>query len=322
MSLTPHTYITIHQTIQQWYVLHGRHALPWRTTNDPYKIYISEMMLQQTQVATVLERYYFPFLKRFPTLKSLVDTPIDDVLKMWDGLGYYRRARYIHQSAQLTQGVLPSTIDDLIKLPGIGQSTAHAVGCFGFDLQVPILDANVKRILYRFFALKEANEKLLWQKAYQLFDKHHSFNYNQALMDIGSLVCTHKNPKCTQCPLQTACLGQHNPMCYPTKKPKAKKPIKDEILYIATHNQHFSLHQRHGAFLSGLWGFYQPSNLVINDPHFIGEVKQTYTHFTQIYKVYTVNTHNIHNLIPLKEIKHYTLSGIDKKILNLLKEQI
>ena len=135
-------YKKTHKQIQNWYALHGRRELPWRTTDDPYHIYLSEVMLQQTQVKTVLERYYFPFLKKFPTLKVLGDAHLDDVLKMWEGLGYYNRARNLHKTASLVTS-LPTDVEELIKLPGIGKNTAHALSVFAFKKAVPVMEALV-----------------------------------------------------------------------------------------------------------------------------------------------------------------------------------
>jgi len=164
-------YKKIHENIITWYQQYGRVTLPWRNTQNPYEIYLSEIMLQQTQVKTVLERFYFPFLKKSPTLQDVALAPVDDILKAWEGLGYYTRARNLHKTAQETKGILPNKAQELVKLSGIGPSTAHAVACFAFNEALPILDANVKRILYRFFVIKKRDEKLLWKKAYELFDK-------------------------------------------------------------------------------------------------------------------------------------------------------
>ena len=182
----------LHETLLKWYENHGRHALPWRRTRDPYRIWISEIMLQQTQVRTVLERFYFPFLERFPTLQSLAAAPLDDVLKQWEGLGYYTRAKNLHKAAQMCAPFLPETAEGLQSLPGVGKSTAHAVAAFAYGIPVPILDANVKRILFRYHARRSAGEKELWELAEKLFDPHHPFEFNQAMMDIGATLCLPK----------------------------------------------------------------------------------------------------------------------------------
>ena len=206
--------------------------MPWRNTTEAYHIYLSEIMLQQTQVKTVLQRFYFQFLEKFPTLQSLANAKLDEVLKAWEGLGYYARARNLHKTAQLVQTQFPKSVEELNALPGIGPSTANAIACFAFKVAVPILDANVKRILYRHYKVKIANDKQLWQFSYKLFknNEKYAYEYNQALMDIGSLVCTHKNPKCEICPLNIRCKGQENPQEYPIKKVKKSKEIRERYL--------------------------------------------------------------------------------------------
>src|SRR5471030_2980369 len=169
-----------HQHLHQWYNLHGRKQLPWRTTDDPYAIYISEIMLQQTQVKTVLERYYFPFLQRFPTLAALTAAPQDDVLNAWQGLGYYNRALNLHKAAKRCGEQLPGTAEALMSLPGIGRNTAHAIAAFGYRQPVTVMEANVRRVLSRIFALSCPDEKTLWDKAGALLDKGNPFDYNQA----------------------------------------------------------------------------------------------------------------------------------------------
>ena len=190
MSLYQH----IHQTIQTWYGPHGRKELPWRQTDDPYLVYISEVMLQQTQVKTVLERYYFPFLEQFPTLTHLAEAQEQAVLKAWEGLGYYSRARNLHKAARQSAPALPAHYEGLLALPGIGQNTAHAILAFAFRKPVPVMEANVRRILYRFFAQKQATPQQLWELAFTLLDTAHPFEYNQAMMDIGAMVCTARSP--------------------------------------------------------------------------------------------------------------------------------
>ncbi|SFV50682.1 A/G-specific adenine glycosylase [hydrothermal vent metagenome] len=310
-----------HQLIQKWYKDHGRVDLPWRTTNDPYHIYLSEVMLQQTQVKTVLERYYFPFLKKFPTLKKLGNAPLDDVLKMWEGLGYYNRAKNLHKTAGAVNE-LPSDIDALIKLPGIGKNTAHAVATFAFKKAVPIMEANVKRILCRLYKLKTPTDKTLWEIAYDLVDKENPFDYNQAMMDIGATLCTPKNPSCDTCPLHDICQGQEEPTLYPTKK-KRMVPTREENIMISVYNDKLSLTQRSGKFLHGLWGF--PSlEVPLCASEYIGDVSHAYTHFKLKCKVYVYDT-------PNKEEEHYfttaqiqklAISKVDNKIVKLYLDTI
>jgi len=320
----------IHQNIQRWYQTHGRHELPWRTTNDPYHIYLSEVMLQQTQVKTVLERYYFPFLKKFPTLKALGDAPLDDVLKMWEGLGYYNRAKNLHKTAQnLSQGqtrgsapTLPSNINDLVILPGIGKNTAHAVATFAFKQPVPIMEANVKRILCRLHKFITPTDKKLWESAYTLVDKENPFEYNQAMMDIGATLCTPKNPQCKLCPLSDICEGQETPTLYPTKK-KRVVPTRKQNIMVHTYNDKLSLLQRSGKFLHGLWGF-PTIEVPLCASEYIGEVTHAYTHFKLICKVYVydeLDQEQTH-YFSTQEIRKLTISKVDDKILNLFLDTI
>jgi A/G-specific adenine glycosylase len=305
-----------HKSIQSWYRKHGRLDLPWRTTDDPYHIYLAEVMLQQTQVKTVLERYYFPFLERFPTLGSLGNAPLDDILKMWEGLGYYNRAKNLHKTATLVK-TLPNEINELMKLPGIGKNTAHAVAAFAFNQPVPVMEANVKRILCRLHRLKTPNDKQLWEIAYQAVNKENPFDYNQAMMDIGATICLPKNPKCRLCPLNKICKGQADPLRYPTKK-KRIVPTKEENILLYMYNDRLSLTQRKGKFLHGLWGF-KSIDVPLCAAEYIGEVTHAYTHFKLICKVYVYyETHpeQIH-YFPTDEIQKLAISKVDEKIVKL-----
>jgi len=318
-------YTKTHKNIQTWYKTHGRHELPWRTTDNPYHIYLSEVMLQQTQVKTVLERYYFPFLKKFPTLKALDNAPLDDVLKMWEGLGYYNRAKNLHKTAEiLSQGqargvapTLPSNIDELIKLPGIGKNTAHAVATFAYKKPVPIMEANVKRILCRLHKLKIPTDKELWDIAYDLVDKENPFDYNQAMMDIGATLCTPKNPSCEVCPLCDICQGQDDPTLYPTKK-KRIVPTREQNIMVSVYNDKLSLSQRSGKFLHGLWGF-STTEVPLCASEYIGEVTHAYTHFKLICKVYVyfeIDKEQV-DYFTTQEIHKLAISKVDDKILKL-----
>jgi len=309
-------YTQTHKHIQDWYKINGRHELPWRLTNDAYKVYISEVMLQQTQVKTVLERYYFPFLEKFPTLKKLGDASLDDVLKMWEGLGYYNRAKNLHTtSVQINK--LPQNIEELIKLPGIGKNTAHALAAFAFKQPVPIMEANVKRILCRVNQLKTPSEKVLWEIAYQLVDKVNPFDYNQAMMDIGATICSPKDPTCTLCPLSNICQGKDEPTLYPTKK-KRIVPTREQNIMLSVYNDKLSLTQRKGKFLHGLWGF-EKTEVPLCASEYIGEVSHVYTHFKLICKVYVYDELDKEqdNYFTPAEIHKLAISKVDEKIVKL-----
>ena len=324
------TYGASHKKIQNWYQEYGRLDLPWRTTNDPYHIYLSEVMLQQTQVKTVLERYYFPFLKKFPTLQSLSKAPLDDVLKMWEGLGYYNRAKNLHHTAQLLshgqpQGIaptLPSHIDELIKLPGIGKNTAHALATFAYKQPVPVMEANVKRILCRIHKMKTPNENKLWQIAYDLVDKKDPFNYNQAMMDIGATLCKPKNPLCAVCPWSDICKGKEDPTLYPSKKKKIV-PTREEHIMVYVYNEQLSLTQRSGRFLHGLWGF-EAIEVPLCASQYIGEITHAYTHFKLKCKVYVYDEldKEQEHYFSTQEIRKLAISKVDEKIVKLYLDTI
>lgn len=319
-------YSQIHRNIQSWYHSHGRTDLPWRNTANPYHIYLSEIMLQQTQVKTVLERFYFPFLEQFPTFTHVSQAHLDEILKAWEGLGYYSRARHLHLAAQQCDGILPDNAAELEKLPGIGKSTAHAIACFAFGADLPILDANVKRILYRFFAIESCSTTALWERAYALFDSDHSYLYNQTLMDIGALICRHTHPLCDQCPLAEQCQGQKHPKRYPTKKAKKPKPIRRRTIQIYTDRSTYGLTQNQTRLLQGLWSFLQTDSDLPPHPHatHLGEVIHHYTHFTLHAEVwlYPYQTTATIRWFTMEEIDELALSGADHKVLKLLHQHL
>jgi A/G-specific adenine glycosylase len=207
---------TIAARVVAWQRTHGRHALPWQATRDPYRVWLSEVMLQQTQVATVLG-YYERFLARFPDVSALAAAPLDDVLAAWSGLGYYSRARNLHRCAQVVVaehgGAFPRSAAALAALPGIGRSTAAAIAAFCFGERVAILDGNVKRVLTRVLGFdadlaQAAHERALWQRAAELLPARDIEAYTQGLMDLGAGVCTPRAPQCLLCPLAGACAAR------------------------------------------------------------------------------------------------------------------
>ena len=315
----------IHQNILHWYTLHGRRDLPWRNTTDPYHIWLSEVMLQQTQVKTVLERYYFPFLQKFPTIEALGNAPLDEVLKCWEGLGYYTRAKNLHKTAQLlaqkqaegTAPALPSAIEELIKLPGIGKNTAHAIAAFAFHQPVPVMEANVKRILCRIHAMEQADEKRLWKLAYAMVDTQNPFVYNQAMMDIGATLCTLKAPLCHTCPFESICQGKGNPEAYPQKK-RRSVPTKEQHIMLHLYNNKLALTKRQGKFLHGLWGF-PATEVPLCAAEEIGEVTHAYTHFKLKCKVYLYDALEAteSDYFTPQQIRQLAISKVDEKILQL-----
>ena len=192
----------------RWYGQHAR-DLPWRRTRDPYRVIVSEFMLQQTQVSRVSE-FYPRFLKRFPTIERLAQARPKAVMEAWDGLGYYARARNLHKLAKEVSGTgyrVPADPDELIKLPGVGRYTAGAVACFAYEKPVPAVDTNVKRVLKRVFLGEGRREKDVWALAQRLVPKNgkRAWRFNQAIMELGALVCTARSPKCPRCPVRKEC---------------------------------------------------------------------------------------------------------------------
>jgi A/G-specific adenine glycosylase len=276
-------------------------------------------MLQQTQVGTVLERFYCPFLERFPTLEDVAKAKEDAVLKAWEGLGYYTRARNLHATAKLTGGALPATAQELEALPGIGRSTAAAIACFAYGEAVPILDANVRRILYRFFRRRQADTKSLWRMAERLFEAMHPYEYNQAMMDIGSMICTPKSPKCTQCPLASHCRGRHDPERYPAPRPSKPKPIRKRTILIYTDGERYGLQKGSKRLLGGLYGFPQMETEVTGE--ILGRVIHHYSHFTLDAMVVLSDERLVEvELYTPSQIEALPLSGADRKAVGLLEQ--
>jgi A/G-specific adenine glycosylase len=244
-----------------WQKQHGRHALPWQNTRDPYLIWLSEIMLQQTQVAAVLG-YYARFLERFPTLHDLATAPVEDVMAQWSGLGYYTRARNLHRCAQrvLTQygGVFPTDPEALADLPGIGRSTAAAIAAFSSGVRAAILDGNVKRVFARVFGIEsypgeKRVEEQLWHRAVALLPETGIESYTQGLMDLGATLCTRSRPDCPRCPLQDRCVayatGRVNQL--PVRKPKKISPEKHATMLVIVDRGQVLLEQRPDT---GIWG--------------------------------------------------------------------
>ncbi|MCJ0765321.1 A/G-specific adenine glycosylase [Variovorax terrae] len=223
--------------VVRWQKSHGRHGLPWQNTRDPYRVWLSEIMLQQTQVSTVLG-YFSQFLARFPDVRSLAAASLDEVLALWSGLGYYSRARNLHRCArqvvELHGGEFPRTAELLQTLPGIGRSTAAAIASFCFGERVAILDGNVKRVLTRVLGFGDdlavaAHERRLWDEATRLLPQRALADamprYTQGLMDLGATVCLARNPSCLLCPVSGLCVAQREgvPENYPVKSRKLKR---------------------------------------------------------------------------------------------------
>ena len=248
-----------------WYRVHKR-DLPWRGAT-PYAVWVSEIMLQQTQVATVIP-FFLRFVARFPTVESLAETPIEEVLKYWAGLGYYARARNLHRAAQAVTerfgGQLPRTAPEIESLPGIGRYTSGAILSIAFDVPRPLVDANVIRVLSRLFGLRgdpksAANQAALWSLAEQLVPTEHSGDFNQGLMELGALVCSPADPKCEHCPLLSGCVAGNSadPSALPEFPPgRASVAETHSAALIRDGAGRFLIAQRplHGLW-GGLWEF-------------------------------------------------------------------
>ena len=244
-----------------WQRRHGRHDLPWQGTRDPYRLWVAEIMLQQTQVAAAIG-YFERFLKRFPDVATLAAAPADEVMRHWSGLGYYARGRNLHKAARIIvakyQGEFPRKFEDIIELPGIGRSTAAAVCALAFHEHRAILDGNVKRVLARYCGIegwagdKKVEEKL-WQQAETLLPQHDVAIYTQALMDMGATVCTRSKPKCVLCPVQSDCIALQTERTtkFPTPRPKKAVPERQATFLLLMHGNDILLEKRPG---SGIWG--------------------------------------------------------------------
>ncbi|MHC4552688.1 MAG: A/G-specific adenine glycosylase [Planctomycetota bacterium] len=249
----------------RWFHANAR-DLPWRRTDDPYAIWVSEIMLQQTQVATVID-YYNRFLKKFPTAEKLARAKQDTVLKLWEGLGYYSRGRNLHKAAKVIvdkySGQLPDTIDELQNIPGIGRYTAGAIASIAFGKSAPILDGNVIRILCRIFRIKgnpkdTAVKNQLWELAETLVSPTHPGDFNEAMMELGATVCTPANPDCFDCPLQKVCEAfKHDEQEKLPFRQKAK-PVPHYTIVVGIvykDNKILIDKRKQNALLGGLWEF-------------------------------------------------------------------
>lgn len=255
------------ERVLTWFEDHGRKHLPWQQEVTPYKVWVSEIMLQQTQVATVIP-YFERFMASFPTVQSLSEAPIDQVLAHWTGLGYYARARNLHKAAQQVchqyDGVFPTKVEELESLPGIGRSTAGAIISLALNRRATILDGNVKRVLARHRAVQgwpgvTKVHNALWNIADQFTPSNNCKAYNQAMMDLGATICTRSSPSCLLCPVAADCIARHesNWKSYPGKKPKTVKPIRQTTFAIMQNAQrevYLIRRPEHGIW-GGLWCF-------------------------------------------------------------------
>jgi A/G-specific adenine glycosylase len=263
LTLSSRARTQLRQSLRAWYQRQAR-DLPWRRTRDPYRILVSELMLQQTRVDTVIH-YYQRFLAEFPNIRRLADASLDQVLTLWSGLGYYRRARNLHAAAQLVRdrmhGRLPSSAEGLRRLPGVGRYTAAAVASIAFDEPAAVLDGNVKRVLARLAAFEEAidtdeSTRRLWRAADELLARRHPGDHNQAMMELGATICLPRQPKCDVCPIRRCCranaTGRQERL--PIRRPRAASVHLEVIAGAIEHRGCTLLVKRPDTgLLAGMW---------------------------------------------------------------------
>ena len=265
-SRASHNLTNFSQMLLDWdYESPGR-GLPWAFSNDPYRVWVSEIMLQQTQAQTVVS-YFNRFIEAFPDVTSLANASTDDVMALWAGLGYYTRARNLHSTAKIIrdqhQGEFPQTFEEVLALPGIGKSTAGAICALAFGLRTPILDGNAKRVYARFHCVKDPSESVrsrqLWQHANEHTPEHQTQRFTQLIMDLGALVCTPKSPSCSICPVGSSCCARINNLVdqLPLKKSSKSRKVKETTMLIITDDSmRVLLHRRPPKGIwGGLWSF-------------------------------------------------------------------
>ncbi len=308
--MQPHVF---QRAVLDWFDRHGRTNLPWQQEINPYRVWVSEIMLQQTQVSTVIP-YFERFITSFPDVETLASAPLDNVLHHWTGLGYYARARNLHKTAVLVstqlKGQFPSSIDGLCELPGIGRSTAGAISSIAFKIPATILDGNVKRVLARFSATEgwpgrsEVVQKL-WLVAETYTPEKRIADYTQAMMDLGATLCTRSSPNCEHCPLVSDCIAHRegNQTNYPGKKPKKKLPVRSAFFLLIQNPQGEILLQQNPP--AGLWGglWVMPQikshdqlaehcltmGLKITDHQILATQRHTFSHFHLDYQPIRIN---------------------------------
>ena len=342
----------------KWFLMNQR-KMPWRDTPLPYNVWVSEIMLQQTQVATVIP-YFERFIKKFPTIQSLAAAHIDDVLKLWAGLGYYSRARNLHKCAQIIcaqfDGEFPSTYDGLQELPGIGPYVAAAVASIAFHVPVPVVDGNVFRVFCRFWGIEDdirlpKVRQLLFERLTPFIERHNPNQFNQSIMELGALVCTPKTPKCDDCPLANECYAKGNSVTHvlPYKSKKAPVPHKTIGVGIIRKGDQFLIAQRKSdQMLGGLWEFpggkveenesiesavireiKEETGLDVALSHFLIKVNHAFSHFKITLHVYmcdyqsgtpTALSSMAVQWVTLNEMKDYAFPSANKRIISALEK--
>ena len=341
----------IQNKLLKWFDLNKRN-LPWRHGRNPYRVWVAEIMLQQTQVKTVIP-YFKKWMKKYPTLKSLRHAEYDKVLKMWEGLGYYSRCKNMHKASQLIESSFPNNYDDLRKLPGVGDYTAKTILSIAFDKPFVGIDTNLERIGYRILGLKSKTKRN--QKRVTTFlEKNQSIDrpgdYNEALMDLGSSLCTSNVTFCNKCPLKKDCKAHSssNPTLYPLPKISKKIPTYNIAVSVIEYQNKILISRRENSkLLSGLWEFpggkiernenayeavireiKEETNLTISNPIYLGNVKHKYSHFGVDISLFISKPRSIKKLlikqqykwINIQEIENYPLPKANHKMLDILKK--
>ncbi len=310
----------------EWFSQNKR-KLPWRKKRTPYRVWLSEAMLQQTQVATVIP-YFDKWLKTFPTVQDLAKAPLDDVLKQWEGLGYYRRARNLHKAAQIISsernGVFPTTYEDWLELPGIGPYTAAAISSIVSGEKVLVVDGNVKRVAARLFMIKgEVSEKIAKERLESFLPENKPGDFNEALMELGATICTPRNPKCLFCPVNEVCKAYQTGKVdkYPTAKAKKQVPHHHKYALVCIKDGDLWLRQRNeNEMLSGLWGFVLVDELP-KKAKTLEKVSHAYTHLklTVTPVIGSIPKNTAGQFVSLEKIDSLALSTLDYKVLERMK---
>lgn len=324
----------IRAALLAWFDCVGR-DLPWRRGpeggRDPYRVWVAEVLLQQTQVSRGL-LYYERFLEAFPTVQALADAPQEEVLKAWEGCGYYARARNLHRAAKLVaQAGFPNDYVGWLALPGIGPYTAAAIASLSAGERRAVSDGNVRRVLARLWAQPQPTEKWVQEQADNLLDPARPAAWNEAIMDLGATICTPKNPQCSLCPLQSFCLGRASghPAAYPAPKARPKVREVSAVALLIGDSQSAVLEKRQGTLLGGLYGLpltevevgERPAEalqrlcqrLGATSPQLLGEVSHTMTHRRIALKVYAAQA----SALPRTPVAQAALSRLDHKALAL-----
>lgn len=346
-TLTPKQF---QRAVLTWFAKSGRKDLPWQQDITPYRVWVSEIMLQQTQVKTVIP-YYERFMQSYPNINSLANASTDEVMHHWTGLGYYARARNLHKSAKIIvdehAGNFPTEFANIIALPGIGRSTAGAISAIAYHTPYAILDGNVKRVLARFKAIegwpgKADVHDALWDIAEHYTPKSNPADYTQAMMDLGAMICTRTKPQCTLCPLQKTCVAHsiQNPTDYPGKKPKKVQPVKSTIM-LMVQDQHGNLlleKRPPTGIWGGLWSFPQCTtekdiqtwctlkDIAINDKQILAPFRHTFSHYHLDIQPILISTQKQHKIMDANQYLWYNqtqsigLAAPVKKLLEKINE--